>query len=80
MQPSFAPENTLEIDSHAPLQKAISTIKPEYLSVFPSMDSLDEVLMYAQAQLPLDNSDSQKLFSLFMLYHNTLIKQIKPIN
>lgn len=65
-------------DSHFPVQTHIPTLKAEYQALFPSCDTLDEVVAYAQSKLPLNQQDSHVLFTLLMLYHNTLLKLAKP--
>lgn len=43
--------------------------------LFPTMGSLQEVVDYADAKLPI--SSKNELCSLLMIYHNTLLQVIK---
>ena len=40
--------------------------------VFPTMDSLQEVVDYAESKLPVTSKN--EMTTLLMLYHNTLLK------
>ena len=51
------------------------TIKPEVLGVFPSLDSLIEVVELGNSKLPITSKND--LFILLMVYHNTLLKELK---
>lgn len=44
------------------------------MTLFPSMDSLVEVVEYIEAQAPIAPG---QVLPLLMLYHNTLIKEIR---
>lgn len=44
------------------------------MSLFPSMDSLDDAVHYCKSQMPV--ADSQKMIGLLMIYHNTLLDQL----
>lgn len=44
------------------------------MSLFPSMTSLDEAMNYIKAHLP--EQDSQKVVSLVLMYHNTLVNEM----
>lgn len=46
------------------------------MTLFPSMDNLDQAVSYCKSQLPIE--DQSKLFGLLMVYHNTLLNQVKP--
>ena len=47
------------------------------MTVFPTSDSLTEVVSLGNSRLPITNSND--LFSLLAQYHNTLLKQVsKP--
>ena len=42
------------------------------MTLFPTMNSLEEVLSYAEAELPLCTYN--QTYYLLMMYHNTLLK------
>lgn len=44
------------------------------MTVFPTSDSLTEVVSLGNSRLPITNSND--LFSLLAQYHNTLLKQV----
>ncbi len=44
------------------------------MSLFPSMDSLEEVISLAESKLPI--TDKNELVSILMMYHNTLLNQL----
>lgn len=64
-QPSKNNDKDKELN---PLLRAVQ------MSLFPSMDSLDEVISLAESKLPI--TDKNELISLLMMYHNTLLNQI----
>lgn len=45
------------------------------MNLFPTMDSLNEVVAVAKLQLPIINE--QSIVTLLMTYHNTLLATIK---
>lgn len=49
-------------------------IKPVHMTLFPTLDSLQDVVHLAETRLPV--ADRNVLFSLLMSYHNTLLKVI----
>ena len=49
------------------------SIKPN--SVYPTMPSLDTVILKAYSELPI--TDKNQLYAIIMVYHNTLLKQLK---
>lgn len=49
--------------------------KPEMLSLFPTLNSLQEVITLATASLPV--SQKNHMISLLACYHNTLLNQLK---
>ena len=50
-------------------------VKPIYMSVYPTMDSLQEVVDKACASLPIKYRN--ELIALLMTYQNTLLKELK---
>jgi hypothetical protein len=42
------------------------------MELFPTSDSLQEVVDFAESLLPITNGN--EFYSLFMSYHNTLLK------
>ena len=50
-------------------------IKAFRVSLYPEMDSLDDVIDLAQATFPAH--DHHALHGLFMTYQNTLLKQLE---
>jgi len=49
-------------------------IKPVPLSLYPTMNSLDEVMDMAQAKVP--QMARNEIVSLLLTYHNTLLQEI----
>lgn len=49
-------------------------LKANVMALFPTLDSLQDVLELAESKLPI--TDSNDLYVLFMTYHNTLIKEL----
>lgn len=49
-------------------------IKPIPMTLYPTMDSLDEVMALAQARVP--QVSRNEIVSLLLIYHNTLLKEI----
>ena len=50
------------------------TTKP--MNLFPTMNNCDEVIQLAKSRLPLKSIN--EVYSLLMIYHNTLLNQLKP--
>lgn len=50
-------------------------IRAVHMNLFPTMDSLNEVVAVAKLQLPVITE--QALVTLLMTYHNTLLAQLK---
>ena len=46
-----------------------------YASIYPTMDSPDDVLKWAATKLPI--TTKHELASVLMTYHNTLLKEIQ---
>lgn len=57
------------------LQLVKTSVQPEHMSLYPTMDSITEAIAYIEAQVPI--SQPNQMFSLLMMYHNTLLKQIQ---
>ena len=57
------------------MQTELPLIKPEYHSLYPTMDSLDEVVVLAQNEFPPEYKNM--LFTVLMTYHNTLLNEVK---
>jgi hypothetical protein len=51
-------------------------LRAVHMGVFPVMGSLQEVVDFAESKLPI--TDKNEVFSLLMIYHNTLLKQLNP--
>jgi hypothetical protein len=47
-----------------------------HMDLFPTLGSLQEAVDFAESRLPI--TDKNALFSLLMIYHNTLLKQVTP--
>lgn len=45
------------------------------MPLFPTLGSLQEVVDFSESKLPI--KDKNELFSLLMVYHNTLLKEIQ---
>ena len=52
----------------------LSVVHPMHMSLYPTMDSLTEAIKYIESQVPLNTPN--EVFSLLMVYHNTLLKQL----
>ena len=50
-----------------------SKIKPEFIPLYPVMDSLDDAWEFINSQLPI--SETNDLKGLIGMYHNTLLYQ-----
>lgn len=48
-----------------------ASLRPVGMELFPSMTSLEEVVAYAKAQLPI--KDENTLLTILFTYHNTLL-------
>lgn len=44
-------------------------------SIYPTMPSLDTVILKAYSELPI--TDKNQLYAIIMVYHNTLLNQLK---
>lgn len=53
-------------------------IKPEFIPLYPVMDSLDNAWEFINSQLPI--TDTNDLKGLLMIYHNTLIVEKDKTN
>lgn len=53
-------------------------IKPEFIPLYPVMDSLDDAWEFINSQLPV--TDTNDLKGLLMIYHNTLIVEKDKTN
>ena len=54
--------------------RAVEKVRPEHMSLYPTMDSCQEAIAFIEQQAPL--SSPNDIFSALMLYHNTLLKQL----
>lgn len=50
-------------------------LKPVHMPVFPTMDSLQDAVDYADSKLPITTRN--ELFVLFAVYHNTLLNIVQ---
>lgn len=57
------------------MQTELPLIKAEHQSLYPTMNSLDEVVVAAQDLFPAEYRNL--LFNVLMCYHNTLLSQVK---
>ena len=57
------------------MQTELPLIKAEHQSLYPTMNSLDEVVVAAQDAFPAEYKNT--LFTILMTYHNTLLSQMK---
>ena len=53
-------------------------IKPEFIPLYPVMDSLDNAWEFINSQLPITETNDLK--GLLMIYHNTLIVEKDKTN
>ena len=56
----------------SPVQPALTTAS---MPVFPTMGSLQEVVDYADSQLPITSKND--ICALLFIYHNTLLKLLQ---
>lgn len=49
-------------------------LRAVHMGLFPAMNNLNEVITFAQETL---EGDKSSIYSLFMTYHNTLLKELK---
>lgn len=54
--------------------EAEPVVRAEHMSLYPTMDSTTEAIAYIESQIPVTTPN--EIFSLLMIYHNTLLKQI----
>ena len=52
-------------------------IRPVAKPLYPTMGSLQEVVDFGESKLPITSKN--ELFSLFMVYHNTLLKLTEAV-
>lgn len=57
-----------------PLKLAETTVRPEHMSLYPTMDSIPEAIAFIEQQAPLKTPN--EIFSALMLYHNSLLAQL----
>ncbi len=60
---------------NAPATTLEPALRPVSMGLFPTMGSLQEVVDYADSQLPITSKNG--LTSLLMIYHNTLLDVIR---
>ena len=58
----------------SPAIRAVEKVRPEHMSLYPTMDSVTEAISFIEQQAPL--STPNEIFSALMVYHNTLLKQL----
>lgn len=56
------------------MQTELPLIKAEHQSLYPTLSSLDEVVVAAQDAFPAEYKNT--LFTVLMSYHNTLLKEL----
>ena len=59
----------------SPAIRAVEKVLPEHMSLYPTMDSVTEAISFIEQQAPL--STPNEIFSALMLFHNTLLKQLR---
>ena len=57
------------------MQAELPLIKAEHQSLYPTMNSLDEVVVAAQDAFPEEYKNT--LFTVLMTFQNTLLSQMK---
>ena len=58
----------------SPTLRAAEKVRPEHMSLYPTMDSVTEAISFIEQQAPLRTPN--EIFSALMIYHNTLLKQL----
>lgn len=53
-------------------------VQPEHMSLYPTMDSICEAIAYIESQVPV--TQPNQMFSLLMMFQNTLIKELNTHN
>ena len=56
----------------------MSTLKPMHMSLYPTMDSMVEVIKYIESQTPIQTPS--EAFALLMTFNNTLLKVLAEGN
>ncbi len=54
----------------------LSNVEP--MPLYPTMDSLKEVIAYANSNIPVESKNL--MYVLMAIYHNTLLKEINESN
>ena len=54
--------------------RAAEKVRPEHMSLYPTMDSVTEAISFIEQQAPLNTPT--EIFSALMLYHNSLLAQL----
>ena len=57
--------------------QSLLVTKPVPLSLFPTMDSIGEVVTFAESKLPICSKN--EVITLLGTYHNTLLKQFSTL-
>lgn len=53
----------------------VQDIENMEMSLYPAMNSTTEAIKYIESQVPVETAN--EMFSLIMMYHNTLLKELK---
>ena len=53
----------------------LSVVPPMHMSLYPTMDTTVEAIKYIESQVPVVEANT--MFSLLMVYHNSLLKALK---
>lgn len=51
-----------------------TTVLPEHMSLYPTMESIMEAIAYIESQVPI--TQPNHMFSLLMMFQNTVLKQL----
>ena len=53
----------------------LSVVPPMQMTLYPTMDTMVGAIKYIESQVPVVASND--MFSLLMIYHNTLLKTLR---
>lgn len=48
------------------------------MSLFPTMDSLEDVFAFAHAKMPINNRN--EVYAILAMYHNTILKKLGKLS
>ena len=67
--------NSCDVSKNTDEEIRLAVLRTVPMTVFPTLDSLDDVVTLAQSKAPVISKN--EVYSLLMTYHNTLLKQLE---